>query len=198
MRFSVKGRNAPGAAIAIGGLLSIFAGPVAAQPVDTMSPTSVDQEFVTQAVRGGNMEIEEAQAQLGSSDAGIRLYAQTIIRDHAAANGQIIAVAKSLNLTYPESRVQVGEGNDMGTPPPGGSNATAMPADAYMKKEVTDHQRTIALFKGEAANGARQLRTVAAQILPILQSHLAMAEQYLKTGHVSPEVTPSPSAGMGP
>lgn len=182
--------------VAIGavGVLCSVAGTASAQSATTtQEANAADQQFVTDAINGGNQEIEQAQAQLRSADPSVRLYAQTIIRDHTAANSQIIAEAKALGLTYPDSRVQVSEPGETGTPPPAtGTSMPAMSPTAYMQQEVADHQKTIGLFKGEAANGSQRMRTVAAQSLPILQSHLAMAEQYLRTGHVSPEQTPTP------
>jgi putative membrane protein len=141
---------------------------------------AADQQFVTQAIVGGNQEILQARAELTStSNPSVRLFAKTMIKDHQAANAEIASLARSEGLKVPPV-----------------SLSTAMPAalpDAtYMSDEVAAHQKTIALFKGEMANGSTQMATVAGQIAPTLDNHLAMAQQYERTGRVSPEPAPSP------
>lgn len=161
-----------GAVVALCGLA-----PGLAQEPNPGGASAADQQFVTQALTSGDKEIAEARGQLGSSDPSIRLFAQTIIRDHQKANAELMALAKQLGLTVPPENI---------------APTSPMPARAYMQNEVVDHQQAIGLFKGEANNGgSRQLRTAAAQTIPVLQNHLAMAQQFLQSGTVSPEPTPT-------
>ncbi|MBV8529993.1 MAG: DUF4142 domain-containing protein [Candidatus Eremiobacteraeota bacterium] len=171
---------------------------------------SADQQFVTQALKGGGQEVDQANAQLqASSSPSVKLFAQTMIRDHTQANGQIAALAQNLGLHYPKSHIQTSPdiGTNaappaMGSPPPAVTNpkpVAAMSDQAYMQQEVQDHQQTIALFENEVKNGSSQGKALAAQMLPTLKAHLAMAQQYMNTGRVSPEVTPTPPGpGMPP
>jgi putative membrane protein len=192
-------------------LLLASAVPAGAQATNNEQSTNVDQQFVTQAMKGGDEEIDQAQAEIrGSQDPSVKMFAQTIVRDHTTANGQIAAVARNLNLKYPQEHVQttasIGTAGAPGdaTATTGGRGASsakvaAMTPQAYMQKEVRDHQQTIALFENEVKNGGSQeLRTIAAQTLPTLKAHLAMAQQYMNTGRVSPESTPTPPGPGSP
>lgn len=162
-------------------ILTIIAAGAAAsaQSITNQAVNAVDQKFVTQAANANYDEIAESRAQLAhTNDPSVRLYAQTMIRDHTNANVQLQAQAQRLGLSFPS-----------------GPSATpqTMSGRAYMQQQVTDHQQTIALFKGEESNGGDQsLKTYAGTMLPILYNHLAMAQQYVQTGRVTPRSTPTP------
>jgi putative membrane protein len=197
--------NKKGLSASLAALLGLLALPVVAQDAGTTGShgaSSPDQTFVNQAVHANDQEIDQAQAELRvTHDAGVVLFANTMIKDHTAANSQLGAVAKGLNLDVPASHIAQNDAGDNPTPPPAAyrSGAAPVPARTYMTNEVNDHQQAIALYEGEANNGAsEQLRTYAAQTLPTLKAHLAMAQQYVATGHVSPEVTPTPAGPGGP
>lgn len=192
--------------VAAGASVILLADPVNAQSTDggVGTPNTVDEQFVKQAIKSGDMEIDQAQAELKSNpgNPSVSLFAHTMIRDHSAANAQIAAVASNLNIPYPQSHIETATSTSNGTPPPaamGADKATAMPPRSYMQQEVADHQKAIALFESEVKNGgSQQLRTAAAQALPTLKAHLAMAQQYMNTGMVTPEVTPTPVGATGP
>jgi putative membrane protein len=175
-------------ALAVIVALTTFAAPAGAQ--DTTG--GVDQAFVTQFVHGNDHEIEQAQAELTTAtDPGIILFANTMIKDHTAANGQVAAAARSLGLTYPQSHIQTGS---QGATSPGRS-ASPMTPRTYMELQVQEHESVIGLLQGEADNGSSaQLKTIAAQTLPVAKAHLAMAQQFLASGTVSPEVLPTPGS----
>jgi putative membrane protein len=178
----------PLALAAIAGFAS-FAAPAIAQDASG----GVDQAFVTQFVHANNHEIEQAQAELSTAtDPGIILFANTMIKDHAAANGQVAATARSLGLTYPQSHVTTGRNTAPNSP---GAAASPMTPRSYMELQVQEHQAAIGLLQGEADNGSSaQLKTLAAQTLPVAKAHLAMAQQFLASGTVSPEVLPTPGS----
>jgi putative membrane protein len=165
-----------------------------------VGPNEADQKFVTQAVHSNDQEIDQAVAELNATkDANVRLFAQIMIRDHTLANGQLGAAAKGVNLQFSSSHIA--QGNDA-TPPPtenGSARMAAISPKAYMTQEVKDHQMNIALYQGESRNGnSDSIKTYAAQTLPILNQHLAMAQQYLSTGHVTPQGTPNPGGANSP
>ena len=156
--------------------LTTFAAPAGAQ--DTTG--SIDQAFVTQFVHGNDHVIEQAQAELTTAtDPGVILFANTIIKDHTAANAQVTAAARSLGLTYPQSA---------------GRTFSPVTPRTYMELQVQEHQSVIGLLQGEADNGSSaQLKTIAAQTVPVAKAHLAMAQQFLASGSVAPEVLPTPA-----
>jgi putative membrane protein len=175
---------------ALAAALGLLAVPVFAQ---NMSPNGVDQKFITEAIQANDQEINQARAELkATNDPSVRLFAQTMIRDHTESNAQLAGAAKALGLDASSPHVVQGQ-NSQPAAAPGNGGAMAMPARAYMTQEVTDHQNAIGLYQGEASNGSAQtLKTYAADTLPILNQHLAMAQQYLSTGSVTPEPTGSP------
>jgi putative membrane protein len=157
-----------------------------------------DQKFVTMAMHSNNTEIDQARAILAERpNASVRLFATTMIKDHTAASSTLAAIAHGLNLTYPNSHVQTGSSTETGTPPPASGSGAMMStttARSYMQLQVKEHTDAIALFQNEARNGGSgQLRTYAADTLPTLKAHLAMANQYLASGAISPEATPTPA-----
>lgn len=148
-------------------------------------PGPEDQQFVDQAIRANNAEIAQAQAEMQSStDPNVKTFAGTVMKDHTAANTQLVAIASSLNMTYPPPA----DAN-------GASATTAAAPDArdYMSQQVQAHQAAVGLYQGEVNNGgSAQLRTYAATALLTIKAHLSMAQQYLTTGTVTPESTPAP------
>jgi putative membrane protein len=195
--------------------LALLAAPARAQtgqaqpngPVGPNGVNATDQQFVMQAIKANDEEIDEARAELNSTtDANVKMFAQRMINDHTAANAQIAAIARQYNIKYPESHIATENGNSQehtGSPPPAAANsasaATAMPPAQYMQKAVQDHQKAIALLEGEVNNGSlQQLRTVAANMLAEVRAHLAMAQQYTSTGRITPIQTPQPPANGQP
>ena len=169
--------------LAIHGTLALFAAAslqaIAGAQATGTAVTGADQQFITQAIESGDQQIAQARLELnGVTDPGVRMYAQTIIRDHTDANAELSSLAQSLGLNVP---------SDTAKP------TTAQPAAAYMQDEVTEHQKAIALFKGEENNGEQDIAAIASQIVPVLEKHLAMAQQYVRTGQVTPESPPSPA-----
>ncbi|HEV3092432.1 MAG TPA: DUF4142 domain-containing protein [Candidatus Cybelea sp.] len=161
-------------------MLCASALPALAQQIDTAPPNIVDQTFVTQAMNAGFQEIEQAQAQLQkTSNPNVRLYAQTMIRDYTKTNEEIAAAAQQSGLQYPQSASA-------------DQPVVAQPDETYMHDEVAAQEQTIGLFEGEKSNGSREMAAVAGKIAPILDEHLAMAQQFLHAGRVSPEPSPSP------
>jgi len=184
-------------------------GATGANPSNNSAPSNAaDQSFVQQAIKANDQEIDEAQAELKSTnDPSVRLFAQRMINDHTAANAQIAAVAKNFNMQYPSSHIvndqgggaqnQMNASQTLGSPPPAAmkpDTAAAMSPRDYMQKEVQDHQQAIALFENEAKNGSPQFKTLAGTMLPELRAHLAMAHQYTNTGRITPVETPTPAA----
>ncbi|HEY1682660.1 MAG TPA: DUF4142 domain-containing protein [Candidatus Tumulicola sp.] len=157
-----------------------------------------DQKFVTMAMQSNNTEIDQAHAILAKHpNASVRLFANTMIKDHTTASSTLGAIAHSLNLSYPNSHVQTGSSTGAGTPPPASGSGAVMSttsARSYMQLQVKEHNDAIALFQNEARNGGSgQLRTFAADTLPTLKAHLAMANQYLASGTITPKPTPTPA-----
>jgi putative membrane protein len=165
------------------GLMALSIAVASAPALAQNAASGVDQTFVNQLVTANETEIAQARAQLrSSSNPGVVLFAKTMITDHTTNNTQVMAMARTLGLTYPTGKL------------PHGTAMAGISASDYMALQVREHQAALGLLKGEADNGgSAQLRTFAAQTMPVVQAHLDMAQQYVRTGTVSPEVTPTPA-----
>ncbi len=47
------------------------------------------------------------QAHANSSDPGVRTFAQTMVNDHGAANAELLAVAKQLNVSLDQAATRM-------------------------------------------------------------------------------------------
>src|ERR671913_2502183 len=80
-----------------------------AQPAarDTQTPksgtvTSADTEFVQKAAAAGRMEVEHGKmAASKASNAQVKAYGNTLVKDHTAANQQLMTIAKRKNIEIP-------------------------------------------------------------------------------------------------
>ncbi len=153
------------------GLVAGYALPASAQPTYP-STNQTDRAFVAQAAAWHQQDLEAADAHRNSGDASVRYFAQTSIKEDRVALSHIQALAEQHNVPYPNT-VQ----------PP-----TSLSAQAYMKTQVAYHQKAVALYENEIRDGSNpQFRTYAAHVLPVLKKHLAMAQQYVSTGHIAAE-----------
>lgn len=142
-----------------------------------------DSAFVRAAIQGNNAEIQSASLNVNSADSRVMQYAGRIRTDHLIANQQLVAIGNKLHL---DTSAAISQPQPETTPNVNGrANAPntrnqAPTATAYFKQEVAAHQRSIALYRKEAASGNSALQTYARQQLPILEKHLQLAQADLK------------------
>jgi putative membrane protein len=143
-----------------------------AQPMPT-TLSSADRRFVDMAAQSGLAEVQVAQlADTKSDNAAVKQFADRMVTDHSKANAQLMQIAAGLGVTPPTG--------------PDASDAAAMQKlqgltgaqfdRMYIRAQVQDHVKAVALFRTEAKGGQNpQLKQFAQQTLPILQDHLQMA-----------------------
>lgn len=145
-------------------------------------PNSVDRRFVQQAVNASDMEIFQARAMMGSRDPRVRSYVSMIIKDHTLANSQIGAIAASHGITFSHRTTQelnADFSNMRGPSVSPAAHGARMSNAQYMRVQVTEHQKAVKLFESEKANGgSTEFKSLAATLLPALERHLRMAQQY--------------------
>ena len=74
------------------------------QTAKTGTVTSADTDFVQKAAAAGRKEIEHGKmAASKASNAQVKAYANTLVKDHTAANQQLMAIAKRKNITIDQS-----------------------------------------------------------------------------------------------
>jgi putative membrane protein len=133
-----------------------------------------DEDFVKKAAEGGMMELKAAElAVKTSTNAGVKSFAQAMIKDHGKANTELQATAKKKGIATPTSLSQKNEQKlkDLSS-----KKGAAFDA-AYALAMVNDHKEVVALFKSEASGGKDpDLKSWAAEKLPTLEHHLSMAQ----------------------
>jgi putative membrane protein len=93
-----------------------------------------------------------------------------MIRDHSKANDELKSIAQSKGLQVPTSLDPEHQGILQKLSNKKGSDFDA----AYSKQMVTDHEKTVALFKGAAQSSDPDLAAFAKKTLPILEEHEQM------------------------
>jgi putative membrane protein len=157
-------------------------------------PNQNDRLFVYEATIGGRAEVEFGQLaeQKGPSQA-VHDFGRQMVTDHGKANQQLTQLAQAANIPQPSaldeehnamrSRFQNLDGGDFDL--------------AYIRGQVTDHQKTAQLFEWEIGVGQDpQLKAFASEILPVIFRHLQMAQSIEK--QLSAVATAANPPGDGP
>ncbi len=141
-----------------------------------------DATFIQAALKSGTAEIKEASVQADVSDSYVHDFANKMVTDHSTANRELLALANELKVSVPNG--VAGQVPPTYSPAPMNAQperAAKMAPAAYFKKEILDHEQAIALFKKEAASGDNvKVKAFAEKTLPVLESHLALAQKYYK------------------
>jgi putative membrane protein len=138
-------------------------------------PSSADQKFVTDALRGGRAEVElgKMAATKGSSEE-VRRFGQRMADDHTKAGDELKALANRKSIALPANLDP--KDNAVETELRGLSG----PAfdRAYMEAMVSDHMIDIKEFKKESKSGKdADVRSWASKTLPTLEDHLKQAHE---------------------
>lgn len=147
--------------------------PVAeAPPPPALSPT--DQSFVTMAAQGGMAEVQMATlAQTNARSPRVKSFANEMIKDHGAANDQLMKLAQAKGVTPP---TDLSEAQTQQKTMLTGEKGAKFDRD-YMHGQVTDHQMMVQAFQEEAQNGQdADVKAYAASTLPAIQQHLTEAQ----------------------
>lgn len=129
-----------------------------------------DADFATKAAVGGMTEVTLGKIALEkSSNSKIKNFATMMVTDHGKANAELMALAKTKNITLPadvdadhqkkidELKQKTGADFDK----------------AYVDAMVDGHKKTLTLMQDEAKDGKdADLKAFAAKTAPIVQMHL--------------------------
>jgi putative membrane protein len=134
--------------------------------------------FVTMAAQSGMTEVELGKLALNkSSNADVKQFADTMVKDHTKANDELRAIASSKQLDVPS-----GLDADHAAMVKSMSSKSGKDFDsAYAKHMVADHDKAITLFKSETKDTDKELAAFAQKTLPILQNHQQMAQRLPST-----------------
>src|SRR3954447_113276 len=145
------------------------------QPIDASSLNDQDREFIAQTGAGNATEIAEGRLAMSNSDnIAVQVFGQWMATDHIVAGTVLSDIAN-----------QIGIPSDASPTPQQTQDIQSLRSQSgaafdqlFAQGQVTDHQQTLALFQQEVANGQNAtLKDIAQQAIPVLQQHLAGAQQ---------------------
>jgi len=163
--------------------------PAPPPPVDLNNPLMAPG-FMAQAASGDQFEIQSGQLALQmSQNPAVRNLANMLIADHTRSTQMVVAAAQSAGLTppppaiLPQHQALLDQERAAGSGP-----AFDM---AFRDIQIQAHQQALTLHQNYAASGdAPALRTVAGQIVPVVQTHL----NALQSMNVAPPPPPPMAA----
>lgn len=152
--------------------------------VDPSSPLAAPT-YLSMAGSSDQFEIQSSQiAMQRSTNPGIRQIAQMLITDHTNSTAQLTAAAQSAGITPPPPALLPDHAallQQIQSAPAGSFD------QVYRDIQVTAHQQALQLHSNYASGGdTPALRTVATNIVPVVQNHLTMLQ--------SMQVAPPPPA----
>lgn len=171
--------------------LLIVAAGLAATPALAQSGASTlsADEYARRAAAGNLFEIETSQLVLDKSeDEGVRAFAAQMVTDHTAALERLRAAVRAANLTTmlptaldPAQAATITKLE----------NISGMKFNLdYMQLQINGHREALELNRSYAARGDNPvLRQFAAEMVPVIQNHLTMAQKV----RVSPPKSPGPT-----
>jgi putative membrane protein len=148
---------------------------------DNSSVDARDKDFMTKAAYSNQTEVAAAKIAVSKDSSGpVNGFAMMMITDHTVAGQDLKVLADSLHVGLPD-------GTDPADAPVLNrlDSLTGHAFDtAYIHSQVTDHQKAVALFQGEADSGNNaSVKAYALKYLPKLQMHLMMADSLNATIH---------------
>lgn len=129
-----------------------------------------DAEYAVAAANGGMAEVALGKlAQEKATNPKVKEFADMMVMDHGKANAELMALAKSKNITLPTT-VSDDKQKEMTEL----SKKTGADFDkAYVDAMVDGHKKTIDLFEGETKDGKdADLKAFAGKTLPTIKMHL--------------------------
>ena len=150
------------------GALCLSTSAFAANKTEGMAMGMVDQkdkDFMMEAAKSGMMEVDMGKmAEQKGQSGDVKMLGQKMVADHTKANNELMGLAKQkgVMLDTKHKMMKLGASNF---------------DQAWLAQMVTDHQKTIALFEGEAKGGKDgATKKFASKNLPTLKSHLKMVQ----------------------
>lgn len=138
------------------------------------SSMTTPEGFMTEAAKGGLAEVELSRlATTKSQNADVKKYANQMIQDHTNANTELKQLAGKKNVTLPTDLSA--EHKAIKDKLSGLSGAEF--DREYINAMVTDHEKSVNLFRAQADGGTdTDAKAFAAKTLPKLKGHLDMVK----------------------
>lgn len=159
----------------------------------------VDRKFIEHAAASGMFELQAAQlASTRASDKSVKDYAATLANHHGSANSELVQLANNMGLELPPApkRAMRNEIEKLGK-----KTGADFDQEFVRNLGIKEHEKDIKSFQ-KAAKDVKdpQLKAWIDKTLPVLQQHLAAAQNLPQAGSKAADATKERSrmgAGSG-
>jgi len=136
---------------------------------------TMNDRFVDKLARDGQSEVEVGQlAQQKASSPAVKSFAQRLVSDHEKANQQLMSIAGKEGIAVPSTDKP--ENDPMRTKLEGLQGAEF--DRAFVEAQIADHKKDIQYLEREEKEVKDPaLASFIRQTLPVMESHLKMAEE---------------------
>ena len=133
-----------------------------------------DTEFAVAAADGGMLEVQLGQLALTkASSPKVKEFAQSMVDEHSKANEELKSLAQTKNITLPSTISEEKQKDYDKLAEKSGADFDK----AYSEFMVKDHKDDVDQFKKAAEKCEdAEIKSWAAEKLPVLENHLSMAE----------------------
>lgn len=128
-----------------------------------------DAKFATEAANGGMAEVELAKlAETKATNPKVKEFASMMVKDHSKANEELMAIAKSKNITLPTTVGSEAQETMSDLQKKSGTDFDK----AYVDAMVKDHDKDVDMFE-DASKDLKdaELKSFAVKTLPTLKMH---------------------------
>ncbi len=162
--------------ILIAGCCSILLTVPALAQSTKLSPR--DKEFLKMAAVSNMTEAHLGEMAEGkAAKTGIKDYGQMLVKDHTKAYEELTVLDSKLGQSIPRG---INVRRDKAVEQLANMKGKRFDGQ-FLREEVQDHERTLAVFKREAQRGQDpDVKAYASQALPTMEEHLREAEKLLK------------------
>lgn len=138
-----------------------------------MSKVDGDESaFLKQAAIGGMMEVDAGKIAMKSSNAQVKAFASQMVADHTKANNELKALAEKKKILLPMEYP-----SELKAHLDAMKNMKGADFDKhYIEMMVTDHDKTIALFKSGSEAADKEVKDFANKTIPVITGHFEKAK----------------------
>jgi putative membrane protein len=153
---------------------------IAALPLAAAAKDNPDESFFHKATQAGHAEIQAGQvAQRKATNPALKQFAETMVKDHTAANDRLGRIANSKGVPLPAgpSAEQKALNEEIEK-----KSGESFDRD-YIQSQIAAHEDTVALLQKEIAQGKdADARTFASETLPRVKAHLEQLNRIAAAG----------------
>jgi len=154
---------------------SSSAGGMATKTGDVTNQSKVDGDeatFMTKAAIGGMMEVDAGKMALKSTNPKVKAFAAQMVADHSKANTELKALALKKKIILPAEYPSDEKAHLEAMKNMKGANFDKH----YIDMMVTDHDKTIALFKTGSEAQDKEVKDFANKTIPVITGHFEKAK----------------------